>query len=177
VPLGQSVAFPYRGHYEVGYQYSAERGELTSCFLNALREMNTRNERTVLSIAGVEGEVGGSRTIVVRIADGERFIPYGPQALRRLEERRVTVEIASLDFEIIFRYSHLKQNKKLSLYSDRYLTRFLIIDGKFQLQVFHVRGIGRTSPKEVAALTEKHLVSVMRKRGLEPQVEILQEQA
>ncbi len=150
---------------------------MTSCILNALRELNTRNEGIVLSIAGIQGEVTGSRTIVVRIADGEHFIPYGPQALTRLEKRRETVELATLDFEITFRYRHLKENKKLYLYSDRYLARFLIIDGKFQLQVFHVRGIGRTSPKEVAALTEKHLVEVMRKRGLEPQVEILQEQA
>lgn len=175
--LGQSVAFPYRGHYEVGYQYSAERDEMTSCILNALRDLNTRNEAITLSIAGIAGEVKGSRTIVVRIANGEHFIPYGPQALVRLEKRRETEALATLDFEIIFRYSHLKENKRLFLYSDRYLARFLIIEGKFQLQVFHVRGIGRTSPKEVAALTEKHLVTVMRKRGLEPQVEILQEQA
>ena len=150
---------------------------MTSCILNALRDMNTRNEGIVLSVAGIEGEVKGSRTIVVKIANGDHFIPYGPQALAALEKRRETGEIATLDFEITFRYSHLKENKKLFLYSDRYLTRFLIIEGKFQLQVFHVKGIGRTSPKEVAALSEKHLVTVMRKRGLEPQVEILQEQA
>ena len=150
---------------------------MTSCILNALRELNTRNEGIVLSIAGIEGELRGNRTIVVRIADGDHFIPYGPQALGRLEKGRETVELATLDFEIVFRYSHLTENKRQFLYSDRYLARFLIIEGKFQLQVFHVRGIGRTSPKEVAALTEKHLVDVMRKRGLEPQIEILQEQA
>jgi hypothetical protein len=177
LPLGQSIVFPYRGHHEVGYQYSAKRGDLTSCILHALRECNIRNERATLSIAGILGEVQGSRTIVVRVADGDHFVSYGPQALTLLLERLRDEELDTLDFEIFFRYSHLKDKKRLFLYSDLYRTRFLIIEGKFQLQVFHVKGIGRTSPKEVAALIEHHLIATMRKHGLEPQVEILQEQA
>ena len=175
--LGQSIAFPYRGHYEVGYQYLAERSEMTSCILNALRECSVRNERSTLSIAGIPGEVQGSRTIAVRVADGDHYLPYGPQALALLQETMRNEEQETLDFEILFRYSHLREKKRLFLYSDLYRTRFLIIAGKFQLQVFHVKGIGRTSPKEVAALIERHLIAVMRKRGLKPQVEILQEQA
>src|SRR5712692_4787090 len=150
---------------------------MTYCILHALRECNIRNETATLSISGILGEVQGSRTLVVRVADGDHFISYGRQALAFLEKIRGGKEQETLDFEILFRYSHMKEKKRLFLYSDLYRTRFLIIKGKFQLQVFHVKGIGRTSPKEVAALIEQHIITTMRRRGLEPQVEILQEQA
>jgi hypothetical protein len=177
LPLGVSIAFPFRGHYEVGYQYSAKRREMTSCIIHTLRECSVRNERATLSIAGIPGEVQGNRTVVVRVADGDQFIPYRPQALAQLQKIVEDKEPETLDFEMFFRYSHLKEKKRLFLYSDLYRTRFLIIPGKFQLQIFHVKGIGRTSPNEVAALIERHLITRMRKQGLEPQVEILQEQA
>ncbi len=177
MPLGQSFTFPFRGHYEVAYQYTANKGEMTSCILHALRDCQIRNQMATLSVAGILGEIQGSRTIAVRVADGDRFILYGPQALTLLDKKTENKEQETLDFEILFRYSHMKERKRLFLYSDLYRTRFLIIAGKFQLQVFHVKGIGRTSPKEVAALIERHLIETMRKRGLEPRVEILQEQA
>lgn len=149
---------------------------MTSCLLNALLETKTRNEEAVLSIAGVEGEVKGNRTINVKVADGERFLLYGPSALALLEKSHGVNGSTTLDFEVTFRYSHLKEGKQVFLYSDRFRIRFMIINEKFQLQVFHTKGIGRTSPIEVAALIEDHLVKTMRRRKLEPRIEILEEQ-
>jgi hypothetical protein len=141
-----------------------------------MRDLKTRREATVLSIAGIEGEVQGSRTIDVRIADGDRFLLYGPSALTHLESVEVSGELI-LDFAINFRYSHMKEGRRVFLYSDRFLTRLTIIDGKFQLQIFHRAGLGRTNPVQVAAIIESRLVETMRKRNLEPRIEILQEQA
>ncbi len=174
--LGRYVDFPFRGHYEVAYLYAASRRDLTSCLLAALRELKTRNVEANLSIAGVLGEVRGSRTIRVEVAEGNRFRSYGPKVQTELGETELAVTETSLDFALTFRYSYLKDAKRIFLYSDRFLVRFLIRDGRFQLQVFHRRGTGRTSPEEVAALVEAHLVQIMRSQSLEPRVEILQDQ-
>ncbi len=150
---------------------------MTSCILQALRKTKVRNEAANLSVAGISGEVEGKRTIDVKVADGERLLPYGPRALASLEKTKRANAEETLDFSIIFRYCHHEGGRRLFLYSDRFQTRFLIIDGMFQLQVFHAQGIGRVSPVEVAALIESHLIRTMRKKNMEPQIEILQEQS
>lgn len=147
------------------------------CILYAMRKLKVRNEGANLSVAGISGEVEGKRTIDVRVADSEHYLPYGPRALATLEKVKRAKPEETLDFSITFRYSHQKAGRRLFLYSDRFLTRFLIIEGMFQLQVFHSKGIGRVSPVEVAALIESHVIRIMRKKNMEPRIEILQEQS
>lgn len=175
--LGRFNTFPYRGHYEVAYRYRIPRGEMTDCILHSMHVLKVRRQEVVLSIAGIEGEVSGSRTIVVKIADGDQAQVFGPRSIALLQGLRESDEEAILDFEVTFRYSHLKAGKRVYLYSDNFLIRFIIVSEKFEIHVFHRKGIGRTSPVDVAALIENRLIKIIRERKLPPNVEILEELA
>ncbi|MCS7385925.1 MAG: hypothetical protein NDF55_04200 [archaeon GB-1867-005] len=169
--LGKCVSFPKYSHYTAHYSTVQDIKYIKRAIVKALKSIDGKRDRIILSIAGRMGEVNGERIFQVKVADGNKFKKINSNILRILINSVVDNILNFIDFEVKIRYRYLDENgRRRSSWSDRYLVRVYFTELTFKIQISHIGGLRRFTPRELGKMIYLALVQNLRKMGIRPSI-------
>lgn len=144
--LGVYTGFPEKTHYNALSKLNAPEGSLKRATLNVLYRLNGRRVE-----GGLPGIVEPGIGVILEfgVADGLSFHYLDAETLRAISDAVGREGTSTLDFLCIARYYVSRGGRRRALRFDYYLLRFIFSDGNIEVQVFHERGLQRTSAEDL----------------------------
>ena len=105
------------------------------------------------------------------IAEACEFTYIDDEERQRIRKAIEKKPFLTVDFLCFIRYHKLKDMKRTTLKSDRYIVRFIFHQTLLQMQIFHEKGLMYVSPKDLPEFFARKISAESSKKALKLQEE------
>ncbi len=167
--LGVYDNFPNFVHTMADFSTTIPNKRLQDALVDALYKLN--NETLTLEEAATPSIPECRVNFEFGIAEGCEFTYIDDEEKQRIQKIVERKPFFTLDFLCIIRYHKLKNTKKTTLKSDRYIVRFMFYQTMLQIQIFHEKGLMYVSPKDLPEFFARRISAESSKKALKLQEE------
>jgi len=167
--LGVYDNFPNGVHNIADFSTTIPNKRLQDALVNALYKLN--NETLTLEEAATPSIPECRVNFEFGIAEGCEFTYIDDEEKQKIQKIIERKPFFILDFLCIISYHKLKNMKKTTLKSDRYIVRFTFYQTLLQIQIFHEKGLMYVSPKDLPEFLARRISAESSKKALKLQGE------
>ena len=167
--LGVYDNFPNAVHNITDFSTTIPSKRLQIALVEALYKLN--NQTLTLEEAATPSIPECRVNFEFGIAEGCEFSYIDGEERQKIRKTIEKKPFLTLDFLCFILYHKLKDTKKTTLKSDRYIVRFIFYQSLLQMQIFHEKGLMYVSPKDLPEFFAKKISAESSKRALKLQEE------